>query len=184
MSKVGYVYKIINTENDEIYVGSTSTNLRNRYAGHLEKYNKGSRPNVKLYKLMEEIGVECFSIELLEEVQYDNYKELLKREQHHMNELKPSLNIKFAIGKDREKKRESDRKSYQKHREERLAKVREYAAANKELIAERSRKYREKNKEAINAKKRIKFTCEICGVVSAINHKSRHERSKYHCSFL
>ena len=59
----GKLYKIINTIDDEIYIGSTTETLGQRMANH-----RGSRklkPQYKLYKHMHELGVSNFYIELI-----------------------------------------------------------------------------------------------------------------------
>lgn len=89
------VYKITNSINDDIYIGSTTYQyLCNRMNQHrmMTKDLTGRRES-KLYKLMRELGNDNFKIELLEEVECYNKKDLLLREQYYIDLLKPSLNM-------------------------------------------------------------------------------------------
>lgn len=55
----GYIYKIINTVNDKIYIGQTTTTIEKRFRDH-----KGSVKNGKydLYRDMRKYGIDCFDI--------------------------------------------------------------------------------------------------------------------------
>ena len=58
----GNIYKIYNTINDDMYIGSASRKLCERMRDHRSNYKYKSNFkhlfNVKLYKAMEEFGVE------------------------------------------------------------------------------------------------------------------------------
>ena len=70
--QVGKFYKIYNTINGDIYIGSTSRKLCERMRDHRAncKYkDKGKKfINVKLYKAMDGFGVGNFYIELIENI--------------------------------------------------------------------------------------------------------------------
>ncbi len=51
--------------------------------------------------------------------------------------------------KDIEKVREANRKSYYKHKEQRLLKIKEYREENADLVKEKSRNYQKRNKERL-----------------------------------
>ena len=74
----GKIYKILNTIDNEIYVGSTCELLSQRMARHRCSMNK--QPHLKLYKHMNQLGVEHFYIELIEDCPCDRNEELVKRE--------------------------------------------------------------------------------------------------------
>ena len=66
----GHIYKIHNTINDDIYIGSTSRQLCEIMRGHRSNYNYIDKiqqlSKVKLYKAMGECGVEnCLILNLL-----------------------------------------------------------------------------------------------------------------------
>lgn len=87
-----YVYRIVNDINEEFYVGSTKQALCKRFYGHKSNSKIEKLANRNLYKLANEIGWGCFRIVLIEEFEFVSKQELLKREQHWIDELKPSLN--------------------------------------------------------------------------------------------
>ena len=82
------IYKISNNTNDMIYIGSTkSFDLRKWY--HLKDLKERLHCNYKLQRDYNS-GI-IFEFTVLEVIQYN--KELLKREQHYINTLKPQYNI-------------------------------------------------------------------------------------------
>ena len=62
----GNNYKVYNTTNDDIYVGSTTLTLCERMTGHRECYRHRTRQHYPLYKAFIEYCVEHFLIELIE----------------------------------------------------------------------------------------------------------------------
>ena len=60
------IYKIYNTVNDEIYIGSTTRKLSERMAEHRKPCNIKRHENLPIYKAFIEFGVENFFIELIE----------------------------------------------------------------------------------------------------------------------
>ena len=176
--KIGYVYKITNSETDDIYIGSTTKTLSKRFDDHIRKMQL--KPNRKLYDKISAIGLDKFKIELLENVNYKNKDELRQKEQTYINNVKPTLNCYNAFGRNKEKQKAKDKRSYQKHREERLTKVHEYAETHKEEIKERSKLYRKNNKDKIKIHKSRVCVCDICGSEYTHCHKARHERTKKH----
>lgn len=72
---MGYIYKIVNIENDKVYIGLTANTIKWRWQKHLQESRTTS--NKILYKAIRKYGEEKFSIEQLEEV--DN-EELEDRE--------------------------------------------------------------------------------------------------------
>jgi hypothetical protein len=80
MEKNGKVYKIINTVNEKIYVGSTQLQyLSKRMAHHRENCIK--EPSCgKLYPEMIEFGIDKFKIVLLEKIIFTDKEELRAKE--------------------------------------------------------------------------------------------------------
>lgn len=72
----GKVYRILQDGLKTVYIGSTTQTLSARMAGH----RKGLKqwPNYKLYKLISEVGIEHFSIELVVDCPCDR-REILNR---------------------------------------------------------------------------------------------------------
>ena len=70
---MGYIYKITNMQNNKIYVGKTTTCIRDRFSKHVYEANT---PNTKgysfiLHKAMRKYGIENFQIEQIEDVDND-----------------------------------------------------------------------------------------------------------------
>jgi hypothetical protein len=72
---------------------------------------------------------------------------------------------------------------YTKHNEVIKEKAIEYYEKNKEKITEKQKEYKEKHKEELQQKKLVSVLCE-CGSYYTHCHKSRHERTIKHQTFL
>ena len=86
-----YIYKISNTKTSDIYIGSTIQQIKNRFKTHKSNARIGKKE--KLYEYMREHGIDNFLIELLEECDLKNKKELGIKEKKYYDLLKPSLNM-------------------------------------------------------------------------------------------
>ena len=163
------VYKI--SLGDNHYIGSCN-NLRLRINCH--KYNcYNEKREKKLYQVIRE-NYEWKDVvfEILEQhdTVLDNL-ELRKREQHFIDEMKPSLNmVKAYITEEQRVERDKiNKKEYgKKYREE-----------NIEYIIEYNKEYRKKNREKINKK----YDCD-CGGKYGYKGKSTHLKSKKHQKYL
>ena len=73
------IYQVLNNVSDDVYIGATCQPLSVRMAGHrvFRTYEKAR--NYKLYRKMNEIGVEHFYIELLKETPCENTVESNRR---------------------------------------------------------------------------------------------------------
>ena len=92
----GQIYKLVNTVDDRIYVGSTAMPLSKRLSSHKSKARR--RPEQRVYKELTLIGWSNVRIVLIEAYRCENKNELIAREQHHMDLLKPELNKQAASG--------------------------------------------------------------------------------------
>ena len=63
---MGFIYKITNQINNKVYIGLTTTTIKNRWKEHIGAIGryKDKRP---LYAAMSKYGIDNFSIEELEE---------------------------------------------------------------------------------------------------------------------
>ena len=91
----GKVYKLINSVDKKIYIGSTTQGLSKRLAEHKSKAK--SRP-YNVYKHLNTIGWDKVRIILIETVNCFNKEQLNQREQYYIDRLKPSLNKHPAYG--------------------------------------------------------------------------------------
>ena len=79
------VYKIINTVNGKIYVGS-SKDIQKRWYQHKSKLNENQHGNSYLQNAWNKYGSKSFSFEIIEEC---NPEIQFEREQFYLNELNP-----------------------------------------------------------------------------------------------
>lgn len=87
-----FVYRIINSLTEDVYVGSTVQTLHNRFKAHKSNARLG-KPG-KLYDHMRLHGIDHFSIELIEECDIEHVEELGLKERHYHSSMRPSLNMK------------------------------------------------------------------------------------------
>lgn len=72
---MAYIYKIINDINDKIYIGQTSFSLNKRFQEHISEVKKNFK-NRPLYSAMKKYGIEHFHIELIEETENPEEREI------------------------------------------------------------------------------------------------------------
>jgi hypothetical protein len=84
------IYKLVNSEDDEIYIGSTCGTLHLRKCRHKKDANR--YPNRRVYEHLNRVGWANVRIILIESFSCLNKNELLRREQYHIDLLQPSLN--------------------------------------------------------------------------------------------
>ena len=89
----GKVYKLVNCVDDKIYIGSTCARLSKRIYDH--KLVAKKRP-AYVHKHLNSIGWENVRIILIENVIAETKDQLLIREQHYIDELKPEFNENAA----------------------------------------------------------------------------------------
>jgi len=170
----GKIYKIYNTVNDEIYIGSTTRKLCERMADHRRRIN-GRDQNFPIYKAFRDHGIDNFFIELIEKYPCNDIDELRKKEGEYIKELKPCLNRRVP-GR-------SKADYYNENRSTELQKMRVYRESNKEAINEQKKQYRENNKEYIKSWKGENIACE-CGRIVTRGCLSRHRKSQKHIKLM
>ena len=75
----GKIYKILNTETEDIYIGCTVQPLNKKFDG---KVRRKTHARIKLHKLMYELGIKKFYIELVENYPCFSKSELDARKLH------------------------------------------------------------------------------------------------------
>ena len=152
----GKIYKILNTIDNEIYVGSTCELLSQRMARH--RSTMKSIPHLKLYKHMHELGVEHFYIELIEDCPCDRNEELVKREGEIIRSI-GTLNKNGTINIKENSKgyhRQYDRQYYQDNLETRKEQKHIWYEQNKEQQQIRNKQYYEQNREQVKEQQQIR----------------------------
>ena len=142
--KNGKIYQILNSVNDEVYVGSTTQPLCKRLYKH--KRNSIERVECKspLYELMRDIGNDNFYIELIELYPCNSKEELNSREGQYIRDI-GTLN-KVINGR-----------TYKEYVEENIEHIKQYQQTyrenNKEYMKQYKQKYQQDNKERLKAQK-------------------------------
>jgi len=125
------IYKICSNKTDKIYIGSTTQILAKRLYEHVLNYKQYLKTNTKYISSIEIIKLEDYYIVLIEECNFNNKEQLLKREGEIIK-----LNINNVI---------NNRIAGRTHKE--------YQNDNKEHIAEQKKQYRQDNKEHLTEQK-------------------------------
>lgn len=167
----GKVYKIVNNENNEIYVGSTAIKyLSNRMGQHRSKYRlwkAGKESKISSCDMFEKCGLENCRVILIENYPCNSKDALRAREDYWIKNTPNCINTKGAI-KDFERKKENE--SIYRQGEKHKTYQREYKKSSK------YKEYEKKHKSQI-------FNC-CCGGRTMIDHKLRHERSSKHKEYI
>ena len=151
------IYKVLNDVDDDVYIGATCQALSMRMVGHRKARTSTKHKNYKLYRKMNEIGVEHFYIELIKETPCDNKEQLRAIEGEYIRKY-GTLNSRIEDRtkeewneKYKETKKEQSKIRYVENREEILEKT------EKRKIR-KSRKEKGHIKKVISNKQREK-TC-------------------------
>ena len=131
----GKIYKILNTIDDEIYIGSTLETLGQIMATHRAHVN--CKPHYELYKHIHELGVSNFYIELIENYPCNDIYELRAKEGHYIRE-QGTLN-KVIAGR-------TNKEYHQEHREYYKDLGKQWYKDNMEYSRYVSKKWKEDNK--------------------------------------
>ncbi|KAF1780170.1 GIY-YIG nuclease superfamily [Phytophthora cactorum] len=163
-TKAGRIYKIVSTQSDHVYVGSTFNTVRDRFhchKGDYSKWLKGKHGEISIYPLFKQRNEVCDRPHL------EAYESLWISKLACVNKANP-----FRI-----------MKLYQKeYREANKDKIKKYREDNKEALNEKKRANYQANKISISEKNREKVNCFCGGKVNRIN-KSRHLKTKKHINW-
>jgi len=175
MSKVGYIYKIKDNTNGDVYYGSTTQTVSRRIAQHRTTFNAGMKTgacssliilkngNWSYFTVEKFLYAEKFELRNREQYYIDNNECINKtraycsieqhkeREKIYREENKERI---YELGKLYREENKEQFKVYMKiYREENNEKIKEqkklHREENNEKITERDRKYYEENKETI-----------------------------------
>jgi hypothetical protein len=156
------IYKIVCLNDDikDIYVGSTSLELKVRYCHHVCCLT--TNPDKKLSKFITENGgIENWKIELIEDYPCNTQEERLWRERHWYDLLKPSLNYYKPIRSKEETKEQmkENTKRYisdpvKKERKKEMNKLSRDKERDRELATIRRNNRTQEEKDTFNAKRK------------------------------
>jgi len=194
----GRIYTVrCRTDNNLIYVGSTTQPLHKRFHEHKRRLKNSKYNSSLFYSKIIELGFDDFYIELYENYPCNSKEELNKREGEVIREI-GTLNsniagrtkeeykkIYYEKNKERlkEYKKEYGKHYYESNKDNINTCNKEYRETNKEKIKQKKSDYYQKNKEKINDKKKNTFICG-CGLSICYGHKARHEKTQKHINLM
>ena len=150
----GKIYCIRNNITDDIYVGSTTQPLSKRMAKHRQDSRREIKMHRPFYLKVNELGIDNFYIELIENYPCESLEQLRKREGHYIRKM-GTLNQQIAgrtckelLEQNKEKVKEYF-KEYSKEYREKQRNIKEWVEQNKEKVKQYDKEYREQNKDKI-----------------------------------
>lgn len=161
------IYIIRNTENDKVYIGSTTQPLSKRMAEHRWKIRNKKCGNYPLYVAFKDMGVDKFYIELLEEYPCSNVEQLLAREGHFIrkhnsyengyNQVVAGRTVQEYRHENREVMNEKLREYRRNNLDHERERGREYYHEHKEERNRKTKEWRQRNKEKYNEYQRQRY---------------------------
>lgn len=159
------IYKITSTQTDKVYIGSTKQTLERRLIGHKSEY----KCDTNRTKSVELLCYDDCQIELIEEVEYDDIKDLRTKEGQYIKEMKEQAVNKRIEGRTKKEYMDQwyiDNEDYDK----------DYYKANKEVKNTKSKEYYEANKDSILAKEKAHREANI--VEARLRDKANRDANK------
>ena len=184
----GKIYCIRNRADGDkiVYVGSTTRPLSERMAEHRSTMNDVRRNGFKLYRLMSDVGIEHFHIELLTDFSCER-RELLLQEEGRFIRLHDCFHNGCNGKISGQNKAESVHAYYVAHKEEISANAKVYSYANKTEIAAKKKAYSDNNKDAIKIAMRAHYEANkdrIKAQAKAYYDAHREERVAYRRAYV
>lgn len=176
--KQGKVYKIIHTQSDICYIGSTFNTLRDRWGKHYKT------AKCAISKYLEEYGRDNFKIILIKEYEVIDRAHLEAYEQLWINKLKcincqSAFTIKKLVKKDyRYQNKEQITKKVKEYKESNIDKINSYQKDYRAQNKEQNTKYQEEYRNSL-----ININCD-CGGIYNKKTKNRHFKSQKHLKYV
>lgn len=171
--KLGYIYKIQNSVDGLLYIGCTTQSLSKRMAQHRISCKNKKKCNSKIYKHMNDLGIDKFSIAIVEEIKYKKSEKygLIAAEGYwidKMDTLRNGLNGQGAIVN----KKVNTKEEYDElHKNNRKDQMKEYSKTDK--YKEYQKEYRQQNK--------LKHRCVCCNIsFESIKDNKKHFKTVKH----
>jgi uncharacterized UPF0160 family protein len=153
--KTGRVYKIISTQGNECYVGSTFNTTRDRFKEHKKQYNEWqenkARSKTSSFNLFEKYGFENCRMILIKEYEVCDrehlnvYETLWIKKLQAINEIEPAGGLL---------KSQRKKQWYNNNKEKCLQKNKENYLANKSKIQQQQKDYHRSNLDTIKKQTR------------------------------
>jgi hypothetical protein len=183
--KNGKIYRVVCSETDRQYIGSTCSTLVKRLSHHKKKSNSCMTKDFIDGKIF-----------LIEDYPCERKEQLLMRERFYMESME-CVNLKRPIVTKEEELKEkkeyrqknkehiSNQKKayYHDNKDHLLKKQKEYCEKNKEKIKQYHKEYQKNNKEQLSKKRKVNFDCE-CGGKYQHSDKAKHIKTNKHQAYL
>jgi group I intron endonuclease len=147
------IYKVFSTVSQDIFVGSTTGDLKSKLLSHksLAKKNPQAGSNAKLHTAMNTLGSNLFQIELLESFTCENKAQMLTKEREYIQQLQPAYNTNISESPTIAPVQAPTQVPTQEQVTEPVA-----IGPKKEAARLKAREYYQKNKDNIKAKQQEK----------------------------
>lgn len=90
------IYRILNKLTGDVYIGSASRSFRNRFNEHTSKLKNNKHHSIYLQRAWNKYGEENFKFEILQVVIFNKKEELIEVEQHYLDNIKPTYNMRLT----------------------------------------------------------------------------------------
>ena len=160
------IYKIINSIDNLIYVGSTITPLNKRFSDH--KCASKLHPERKIYKHFMKLGIDHFEIKLIKNYPCADRTALDIEEERYKILLNAQLNTRRA------------HQTAEQLKEQIKAETNKYYQKNRAKILLKKNEYYQNNRAKIRLRNNERLFCTYCGKTYAKANKSRHCKTKWH----
>jgi hypothetical protein len=168
---IGRIYKIVSLLTEKVYIGSTVKSLEQRlkeHKNHYKCYQNGKSNYVTSYELVKYTDA---TIELIEEIEYINKRDLHIKEKYYIQTIDNVINKYIPT----QSIKECKKKYHDTHKDE----SKKYYIANADKIKEKKKEYYVDNV----AKLKQKIDC-TCGGKYTYGTKSKHTKSKKHINYI
>jgi hypothetical protein len=183
------IYKIYSHCCDDVYIGSTTQNLRVRLGGHIVNYKQWKNGKKHYVSSFEILNQDHYDIMEICKAPCNSKQELHRIEGEYIKIIPNCINKNIA-GR-------NSKQYYLDNKEEIKIRRKQYRQNNKGVISrqkkihhqkyrdvnlEKMKQYHKNNRDKIMARKSEKYICE-CGSILGIGVKARHERSNKHFKY-
>ncbi len=154
---IGRIYRIVSSECDGVYIGSTTQQLNTRFykhKNHYKRYLDGYGNFCTSYEIVKFMDAK---LELVHEGLFDSKKDMEKFEGETIRTTPNAVNKRMA-GRSKQ----------------------QYCQDNKETAQQYMLQYNKTNHDAIDARQKTKCVCDVCGGKYTLRHKATHFRTNMH----
>ena len=183
------IYKLICNETTDIYIGSTTLSLRERFELHKSDYIHQKSKNFSSNVLFD---TDIVSIKLIEYYPCNNVDELREREQYYIDTLdcvnkhnaftskeQKILNDRLRLLNPIYKEKQKIAKAKYRSTEKGKQTEKNYYETHRELRRQSQQKYFENNRDKVNERRRAKVECPHCKKVMNKNSLSTHIKRRH-----